>query len=75
MSIEEKRELKHELINAIVIINSITKSASNFLYKLSEEGLENDINQNKLNKFLYSMSIIREQTEIIKNCFERSMYL
>lgn len=66
----EKDKLKHDFLNSIVIINSMTKSASNFINKLLTSMDKNDINQKQMEKFLYSMNTIREQTAKIENYFQ-----
>ena len=66
----EKDKLKHDFLNSIVIINSMTKSASSFLNKLSKSIDSCDINQKQMEKFLYSMSTIREQTAKIERYFQ-----
>jgi len=71
MNVDEKDKLKHDFLNSIVIINSMTKSASSFLNTLAKYEDGNNINQKQMNKFLYSMSIIREQTTRIENYFHR----
>ena len=73
MNIAEKHKLKHDFLNSIIIINSMTKSASNFLYKISgcESNNGNDINHKQMEKFLYSMTAIREQTAKIENYFQQ----
>lgn len=70
MNISEKDKLKHDFLNSIVIINSMTKSASSFLTKLSKCMDSNDINQKQMEKFLLSMKIIREQTAKIEIYFQ-----
>ena len=70
MNTTEKDKLKHDFLNSIVIINSMTKSASSFLNKLSTSIDGNDINQKQMEKFLYSMNAIREQTAKIENYFQ-----
>lgn len=64
----EKDKLKHDFLNSIVIINSLTKSAATFLNKLSSN--ENNINQKQMEKFLYSMTTIRAQTTKLENYFK-----
>lgn len=71
MNIPEKDKLKHDFLNSIVIINSMTKSASSFLNKLATIDDRNDINQKQMERFLYSMSIIREQTAKIETYFQK----
>lgn len=70
MNTAEKDKLKHDFLNSIVIINSMTKSASSFLNKLSKYIDSSDINQKQMEKFLYSMNAIREQTAKIENYFQ-----
>ncbi len=70
MNSSDKNKIKHDVLNSIVIINSLTKSASSFINKVSNKMDGNDIEQEKLNKFLYSMTIIRQQTAAIERCFQ-----
>ncbi|KTC87672.1 hypothetical protein [Legionella drozanskii] len=70
MNTNEKNKLKHDLLNAIVIINSMTKSASNFFNQASISKDGNVLNQEQKDKFLYAMSTIRAQTEKIENYFQ-----
>jgi hypothetical protein len=63
MSTEEKVKLKHDFLNSIVVINSMTKSASSFVNAISKYSTDsNTINQKQLQIFLNSMTTIREQT-------------
>ena len=62
MNTAEQNKLQHDFLNAIVIINSMTQSASSFLNKLAKSINSSDINQQHMEKFLYSMHAIREQT-------------
>jgi len=71
MSTVEKNKLKHDFLNSIVIINSMTKSASSFLNKLSKCVDGNDIDQKQMDKFLYSMNTIRDQTAKLENYFQK----
>lgn len=66
----DKDKLKHDFINSIVIINGMTKSASSFINKISQTLDPIDDNQNQLEKFLYAMNIIREQTAKIESYFQ-----
>ncbi|KTC68408.1 Uncharacterised protein [Legionella bozemanae] len=69
MKSTDKDKLKHDFLNSIVIINSMTKSASSFINTISQSIDASDINQKQMEKFLYSMSTIREQTTKIENYF------
>ncbi|ERH41499.1 TPA: hypothetical protein SLD83_001767 [Legionella pneumophila] len=69
MNSTDKDKLKHDFLNSIVIINSMTKSASSFINTISQSMETSDINQKQMEKFLYSMSTIREQTVKIENYF------
>lgn len=73
MNSADKNKLKHDFINSIVIINSMTKSAENFLNRLTACVDESNINQQQMEKFLYSMNTIREQTAKIENYFQSLM--
>lgn len=70
MIISEKDKLKHDFLNSIVIINSMTKSAKNFLNKIENIIDKKDINPGQMEKFLYSMDAIREQTTKLENYFQ-----
>lgn len=70
MNIEEKNKLKHDFLNSMIIINSMTKSASNFFNQLSISMDDNGFNKEQKDKFLYAMSTIRAQTEKIENYFQ-----
>jgi len=70
MNTAEKDKLKHDFLNSIVIIYSMTKSASSFLTKLPKCIDSSDINQKQMEKFLYSMNTIREQTAKIEIYFQ-----
>jgi hypothetical protein len=70
MNATEKAKLKHDFLNSIVVINSMTKSASSFINKISSIVDENTINQSQMEKFIYSMSAIRDQTAKIENYFQ-----
>ena len=67
----EQDKLKHDFLNSIVIINSMTKSASSFLNTLSKSTDGGDINQKQMEKLLYSMNTIREQTAKIESYFQK----
>jgi hypothetical protein len=64
----EKDKLKHDFLNSIVIINSLTRSAASFLNTLSSN--ENTINQKQMEKFLHSMATIRAQTTKLEKYFQ-----
>lgn len=66
----EQRKLKHDVMNSIVVIHSMSKSASSFLSKLSNCMAENEINPKQMEVFLNSMNIIREQTAKIETYFQ-----
>ncbi|AWN74925.1 hypothetical protein LEAN103870_19340 [Legionella anisa] len=70
MNSTDKDKLKHDFLNSIVIINSMTKSASSFMNTISQSMDAADINQNQMERFLYSMNTIREQTAKIENYFQ-----
>lgn len=69
MTSVSKDKLKHDFLNAIVIINSMTKSASTFINTMPSSMPGCDINQKQMEKFLYSMNTIREQTTKIEHYF------
>jgi hypothetical protein len=71
MNPTEKNKLTHDFINSIVIIKSMTKSASSFIEKISRPNFDAPaVNQNQVEIFLRSMNIIREQTSKIEKIFE-----
>lgn len=71
MNTSEKNKLKHDFLNSIVIINSMTKSASSFVNKISKSVVDKDIaSKNQIELFLKSMTAIREQTSNIEKYFE-----
>ena len=70
MNTDEKKKLKHDFLNAIVIINSMTKSAAHFVNTISQCTDTNAINQTQMEKFLYSMEAIRAQTAKLENYFD-----
>lgn len=66
----DKAKLKHDYLNAIVIINSLTKSSESFLNKLGGAIEIDDFNRSQMEKILYSMKAIRNQTEKLGNYFQ-----
>ncbi len=70
MNSTEKDKLKHDFLNSIVIINSMTKSASSFINTISQSKDTVDINQKQMEKFLSSINTIREQTAKIESYFQ-----
>lgn len=70
MNTTEKNKLRHDFMNAIVVINSMTKSASSFLNKLSTPSEQKELQKKQMENFLYSMTAIREQTAKLENYFE-----
>lgn len=70
MNVINKEKLKHDFLNSIVIINSMSKSASNFLTNFSKNLDENDNNKKQIKRFLHSMDTIREQTKKIEDYFQ-----
>lgn len=74
MNTLEKNKLIHDFLNSIVIINSMTKSASSFVNKISKCASDkNTVSQNQLDIFLNSMNAIRVQTSKIEKYFELLM--
>lgn len=74
MNTSEKNKLKHDFLNSIVIINSMTKSASSFVNKISKCASDNSVvSQKQIEIFLSSMNAIREQTSKIEKHFEALM--
>ena len=70
MNTDEKKKLKHDFLNSIVIINSMTKSAAHFVNTISQRPDEKAINQTQMEKFLYSMQAIRVQTAKLETYFD-----
>ena len=71
MNTSEKNKLKHDFLNSIVIINSMTKSASSFVSKISKCAFDAGVvSQNQIEIFSSSMNAIREQTSKIEKFFE-----
>lgn len=69
MDSTDKDKLKHDFLNAIVVINCMTKSASSFMNTISQSTNIGDTNQMQMEKFLYAMKAIREQSAKIENYF------
>lgn len=67
---DDKVKLKHDYLNAIVIINSLTKSSESFLNKLGGTIDVDDFNRSQIDKILYSMKAIRNQAEKLRNYFQ-----
>lgn len=67
---DDKAKLKHDYLNAIVIINSLTKSSESFLKKLGGNIEIDDFNRSQIEKILYSMKAVRNQTEKLENYFQ-----
>jgi len=70
MSKSNKAKLKHDFLNSIVIINSMAKSASNFVNRVSSCANETGISQKQIERFLSSMETIRSQTAILETYFK-----
>ena len=70
MNLDEKHKLKHDFLNSIVIINSMTKSVSSSINKRSVFEDRNELTHKQIEKFLYSMHAIREQTAKIEKYFQ-----
>lgn len=70
MNAAEKDKLRHDFLNSMVIINGMTKSASSFLNIIAKSIDGNNVSQKQMEKFLYSMNTIREQTAKIENYFQ-----
>jgi hypothetical protein len=71
MNTSEKNKLKHDFSNSIVIINSMTKSASSFVNKISKGASDkNVVSPNQIEIFLNSMNAIREQTSKLEKYFQ-----
>jgi hypothetical protein len=69
MNSSDKSKLKHDFLNSIVIISVLAKSASNFINKISDPTEKTTINPNQMEKFLYSMNTIQEQTKKLEHYF------
>ena len=70
MNIMDKKKLEHDFSNALVIINSMAKSASGFVHKLSKEADHNAINQNQMDRFSSAMDVIQGQTLKLESYFK-----
>lgn len=55
----DKNKLKHDFINSIVIINSITKSASSFIDKISDKNTP--ISDRQIELFKQAMKSIQNE--------------
>lgn len=73
MNAAEKDKLKHDTMNSIVIINSMTKSATSLLQKLSECMDCHDPNNKQIEKLLYAMNAILSQTAKIDTYFQHTL--
>ena len=71
MNTEKKDKLKHDFINSVVIIKSISKSAATFIDKISDKNIMVTDNQIKL--FKASMSSIQQELSNIENFFQVAM--
>ena len=71
MTTTEQNKLKHDLLNSIVIINNMTKSATNFFNLRAEAVAGEEDDQKQKEKFSYCMHAIREQTAKIEEYFEK----
>lgn len=74
-TIEVKNKLKHDFLNATVIINSMTKSATNFFSKLTAQIEQTNENQKQIDKLYYAMHAVQEQVKKIEDCFSKSLDL
>ena len=75
MNETEKNKLKHDFLNATVIINSMTNFATNFFNNIAEQTEKTPSNQKQMEKFSYTMNAIRDQVKKIENCFYNSLDL
>lgn len=73
MNVTEKNKLRHDFLNATVIINCMTNSAANFFNNIAAQIDKTDINQVQLEKFSYAMNAIREQMTKIEDFFHKSL--
>ena len=73
MTTDEKDKLKHDFLNSIVIINSLTKSASNFVEITSLGALDHcdAISPKQIELFKRSMEAIRQETAKIELSFNK----
>ena len=68
MSTTEKNKLKHDFINSVVIIKSMSKSAATFIDKISDKNMTVTDNQMKL--FKTSMSSIQQEIANIEKLYQ-----
>ncbi|HAT3877896.1 TPA: hypothetical protein I8669_002729 [Legionella pneumophila] len=71
MNNEDKKNLKHDFLNSIAIINSTTKSVLTLLNKIEEQSSNLSLNQNQLEKYSSALHAILIQTSKIESYFER----
>ena len=71
MNTGKKDKLRHDFINSVVIIKSLSKSASTIIDKVSDKDIMITDNQMKL--FKDSMSLIQQELTNIEKYFYTAM--
>lgn len=71
MNIEEKNKLLHDFTNSIVIINSLSKSASSFINKVTES--DTPVSDSQMKLFKDSMLAIQNEAAKIERIFNRTI--
>lgn len=71
MNTAERNKLKHDFINSVVIIKSMSKSAATFIDKISDKNMTVTDNQMKL--FKASMSSIQQEITNIETLFQAAI--
>ena len=71
MDLEEKEQLTHDLTNSFVIINSISRSAYNFIGKFSQN--ETAITTSQVDLFKKAMLSLQEEVTKIEKFFQDTL--
>ncbi|ASQ44718.1 hypothetical protein [Legionella clemsonensis] len=69
MNLSEVAQIKHDLLNSITIINSLTKSTTNIFLQVINKN-QGNISDEQMNIFFESMDLIRHQTAKIEKYFQ-----
>jgi hypothetical protein len=75
MGISEKDKLRHDFLNSISVINSMTKSAASFVEKISKIDLDHGsaATTRQLELFIHSMGAIRHEVTKVEQCFNEAI--
>jgi hypothetical protein len=73
MNLEDKNMLIHDVTNSFVIINSISKSASNFVGKILEK--DNTITNDQIDLFKKAMLSLQKEIAKIEIIFHNNIKL